>query len=327
MKAIVVEHAGGPEVLQERDWPRPQARLGWVLIQVKAFGLNRSELYTRLGQSPSVSFPRVLGIECVGTVVEAPGTPLQPGQTVAAVMGGMGREFDGSYAHYTLVPAEHVLPFTTSLPWEIVGAIPETFLTAAGSLDTLQIQRGQTLLVRGGTSSVGLAAIVLAKQQGLTVLATTRNQHKVAQLRERGVDQVLIDTGHIANDVRSLLPGGVNVVLELVGIATLFDSLQATTAKGIVCLAGGLGNVWEAQHFSPMGMIPLAVRLTVSYGSGMIVGQERRALLQKIVDDIEAGSYQANVDRVFPFVEIAEAHRYMENDRACGKIVVRIDES
>ena len=303
MKAIVVEHAGGPEVLQERDWPRPQARLGWVLIQVKAFGLNRSELYTRLGQSPSVSFPRVLGIECVGTVVEAPGTSLQPGQMVAAVMGGMGRDFDGSYAHYTLVPAEHVLPFTTSLPWEIVGAIPETFLTAVGSLDTLQIQ------------------------QGLTVLATTRNQHKAAQLRERGVDQVLIDTGQIANDVRRLLPGGVNVVLKLVGIATLFDSLQATTAKGIVCLTGGLGNVWEVQHFSPMGMIPLAVRLTVSYGSGMIIGQERRALLQKIVDDIEAGRYQANVDRVFPFGEIVEAHRYMENDRACGKIVVRVDES
>jgi len=205
MKAIVIEHAGGPEVLQERDWPRPQARLGWVLIEVKAFGLNRSELYTRLGQSPSVSFPRVLGIECVGTVVEAPGTTIQPGQTVAAVMGGMGREFDGSYAQYTLVPAEHVLPITTSLPWEIVGAVPETFLTAAGSLDTLQIQRGQTLLVRGGTSSVGMAAIVLAKQQGLTVLATTRNQHKAAQLGEQGVDQVLIDTGQIANDVRRRL--------------------------------------------------------------------------------------------------------------------------
>jgi NADPH:quinone reductase len=214
-------------------------------------------------------------IDChVRTVVEAPGTPLQPGQMVAAVMGGMGREFDGSYAHYTLVPAEYVLSFTTSLPWEIVGAVPETFLTAAGSLDTLQIKRGQTLLVRGGTSSVGMAAIVLAKQQGLFVLATTRNQHKAAQLRERGVDQVLIDSGQIANDVRCLLPGGVNVVLELVRLATLLDSLQATTAKGIVCLTGGLGNVWEVQHFSPMGMIPLVVRLTVSYGSGMIVGQE-----------------------------------------------------
>ena len=326
MKAIVIEHAGGPEVLQVGDWPRPEARPGWVLIHVKAFGLNRSELLTRLGQSPSVTFPRILGIECVGTVEEAPGTSLQPGQTVAAVMGGMGREFDGGYAEYTLVPAEHVLSITTSLSWEVFGAIPETFLTAAGSLDALEIRRGQTLLVRGGTSSVGMAAIALAKHQGLTVLATTRSQHKVAKLRDSGADQVLIDTGKIADEVRRVLPGGANAVLELIGVKTLPDSLQATAPKGMVCLIGGLGNVWEFEHFSPMGTIPPTVKLTVSYGSGATNVKDRTAILQKIVDDIEAGRYQANVDRVFHFAEIAEAHRYMEENRACGKIVVLVDE-
>ena len=156
--------------------------------------------------------------------------------------------------------------------------------------------------------------------------ATTRSQHKVAKLRDSGADQVLIDAGKIADEVRRVLPGGANAVLELIGVKTLPDSLQATAPKGMVCLTGGLGNVWEFEHFSPMGMIPPTVKLTVSYGSGATNVKDRTAILQKIVDDIEAGRYQANVDRVFHFAEIAEAHRYMEENRACGKIVVIVDE-
>ena len=134
MRAIVLEHPGPPEVLEIRSIPRPEPRPGWVLIQVKAFGLNRSELFTRQGYSPSVTFPRVLGIECVGVVQAAPGTNLQVGQIVAAVMGGMGRQYDGGYAEYTLVPASQVMPVHTSLPWETLAAIPETYLTAYGAL-------------------------------------------------------------------------------------------------------------------------------------------------------------------------------------------------
>src|SRR5947209_7544947 len=115
MRAIVLEHAGPPEVLEIRSVPRPEPRPGWVLIQVKAFGLNRSELFTRQGYSPGVTFPRVLGIECVGVIQAAPGTNLQVGQTVAAVMGGMGCQYDGSYAQYTLVPASQVMPLPTEL--------------------------------------------------------------------------------------------------------------------------------------------------------------------------------------------------------------------
>ncbi len=108
--------------LQERLVPKPKP--GWVLIRVRAFGLNRSELFTRQGHSPSVTFPRILGIEAVGEIVAAPGTALSPGQTVATAMGGMGRQFDGSYAEYTCVPARQVQTLDTMLDWPTLGALP-----------------------------------------------------------------------------------------------------------------------------------------------------------------------------------------------------------
>jgi NADPH2:quinone reductase len=176
MRAAIVEQPGGPEVLQIKEIPVPSPRPGWVLIRVKAFGLNRSEMYTRQGHSPRVRFPRVLGIECVGVVEDGGGTDLAPGQKVAAVMGEMGRAYDGGYAEYTLVPASQVMPLTTDLPWATLAAIPETFLTAWGSLvEALDVQAGQKLLIRGGTSALGMAALGLAKDMGLYVAATTRD--------------------------------------------------------------------------------------------------------------------------------------------------------
>ena len=108
MKAAVIRAPGGPEVLSVEDWPVPKPTVGWVLIKVKAFGLNRSELFTRQGHSPNVPFPRVLGIEAVGVVELAPGGEFESGQIVATAMGGMGRVFDGGYAEYTSVPVNQV---------------------------------------------------------------------------------------------------------------------------------------------------------------------------------------------------------------------------
>jgi NADPH:quinone reductase len=324
MKAIVVEQSGGPEVLQIRDIPKPEPREGWVLVQIKAFGLNHSELITRRGGSPSVKFPRVIGIECVGIVEEAPGTSFQPGQKVASVMGGMGREFNGGYEEYALLPADHVFPINTDLPWEVFAALPESFLTAAGSLDAMDTRHGQTLLVRGATSSVGIAAIALGKKQGMTVLATTRNPQKVTTLREHGADHVIIDTGKIADDVKRLIPGGVNAVLELVGLSALPDSLQAIAPKGIACVAGALDNIWEIDHFTPMGSIPATVKLT-SYGSGATNTTDSTPMLQNVADEVAAGHYNSGLDKVFHFHEIAEAHRYMEANHAKGKVVILVD--
>ena len=116
MKAAVVRAAGPPEVLRIESVPIPTPGAGEVLIRVKAFGLNRSEMFTRQGLSPDVQFPRVLGIEAVGVVESAPGGEFRQGETVATAMGGMGRQFDGGYAEYTRVPASQVLAIRTSLP-------------------------------------------------------------------------------------------------------------------------------------------------------------------------------------------------------------------
>jgi NADPH:quinone reductase len=326
MKAIRVHRPGGPEVLQVEEIPRPEPRAGWVRIRVRAFGLNRSELFTRQGHSPGVRFPRVLGIECVGQVDDAGGTDLAAGQTVAALMGEMGRAYDGGYAEYTLVPRERVLPVRTSLPWEVLAALPETYLTAWGSLvEAMEVQAGQTLLIRGGTSSVGMAAASLARAKGLRVIATTRDPAKADALRENGADDVIIDTGTLADEVARRVPGGVDGVLELVGTVTLLDSLRAARPRGVVCNTGILGYAWVMDRFEPLEDIPSTVRLT-TYGSSTTSAARSTAALQEIADGVAAGRYRANLQRTFRFDEIVDAHRFMEENRATGKLVVLVDD-
>ena len=325
MRAIVVHEPGGPEALELEERPVPDVPAGHVRIAVKAFGLNRSEMFTRQGLSGDVvRFPRVLGIEAVGVVDDPSDTSLSVGDKVAAVMGGMGREYDGSYAEYTVVPERFVMPIQTDLPWETFAAIPETFLTAWGSLvEALQVRESQTLLVRGGTSSVGMAAITIAKDLGLTVVATTRNEAKREALLENGADHVVIDTGVVAREVRALFPDGVDAVLELVGTTTLLDSLACCAPKGTVCNTGILGNAWSLPNFEPMSSIPSTVRLT-TFLSETVEAANATEALQRSVDGTAAGRYRVSIDRTFRFDEIVEAHRYMEDNRARGKLVLLV---
>src|SRR3954466_551475 len=191
MRAIVLDAPGPPDALKFRELPVPTPAVGWVLIEVKAFGLNRSELHTRQGLASGVTFPRVLGIEAAGVVAQCPGGEFATGQQVVTMMGGMGRTFDGGYAENTCVPTRQVIPFASDLEWSTVGAVPEMLQTAYGSLTVgLDVQPGQSILVRGGTSSVGTAAAVLAKRRNMTVLSTTRSPNKTAALTDVGVDHV-----------------------------------------------------------------------------------------------------------------------------------------
>jgi NADPH:quinone reductase-like Zn-dependent oxidoreductase len=326
MRAILVPEPGPPEVLQLKDIPTPTVRPGWVLVRVKAFGLNRSEMFTRQGHSgAAVKFPRVLGIECVGEIEDPSDSKFRRGQTVAAVMGGMGRQFDGGYAEYCLLPTTQVMPVETNLAWDKFAAVPETYLTAWGCLvDAIGVTSDNTLLIRGGTSSVGMAAIALGKSLGCTVAATTRNPSKRDALMHAGAQHAILDSGTIASEVKQIFANGVNGVLELIGTGTLLDSLQCAAPKGVVCFAGMLGGQWSLEHFEPIVAIPSTVKLT-GYTTHIVTAANSTAALQHIVRDVEAGRLPLNLDRVFRFDEIVEAHRYMEDNRAVGKLVVTLD--
>jgi len=239
MKAAVIHNPGGADAFQIERRPVPVPGPGEVLIRVMAFGLNRSELFTRQGHSPDVKFPRILGIEAVGTVEEAPETTFSRGDVVATVMGGMGRKSDGSYAEYTCVPAKQVQQIKTPLPWETLGALPEMLQTSWGSLfKSLRVSSGQHLLIRGGTTSVGLAAAAIAKARGVIVCSTSRNPIREQLLREAGAEEIFIDAGSIAGEVRKRFPAGVDKVLELIGATTLKDSLRCAKQGGSVCMTG-----------------------------------------------------------------------------------------
>ncbi|MGJ3256764.1 MAG: zinc-binding alcohol dehydrogenase family protein [Alcanivorax sp.] len=321
MKAWVIHEAGGPEQFQLEDLDTPEPRAGWSLIRVRAFGLNRSEWFTRIGESPTVRFPRVLGIECVGEIVDAGGLELSPGAKVAAIMGGMGRRFDGSYAEYVLVPHECVFPVRTTLPWETLAALPEMLQTTHGSLHVgLEIDRAESLLIRGGTSSIGMAALALAKQAGLTVGATTRNPEKAEVLRAAGADEVWIDDGDIHSQIAAQRAAPYDRVLELIGATTLLDSLRCVGQGGIVCMTGILGGEWVLNDFHPMGDIPTAVKLTSYSGGAADLSREQ---LQRYIDAVESGMLQITTGPRFAFEELVEAHRLMDANQAGGKTVVR----
>ena len=323
MRAAVCVRAGGPEVLEIREVPVPAPRDGWSLVQVRGAGLNRSELRTRQGHSPGVTFPRVLGIECVGVVAASTDPALPDGTTVAAVMGEMGRQFDGGYAEYALLPNSLLMPLTTTLPWDVLAALPETYLTALGSLDALGVGPGGQgrLLIRGGTSSVGMAAASIASGYGVATAATTRRPGKAGALAAAGVDHVLVDAGGpLAAGLHAVWPDGPDYVLDLVGASTAADSLRLVRRGGTVCMTGTLSG-WLIPDFEPVAMIPSGTRLT-AFHSDNLKGSAGAAALRRVVREVEAGVYRPNVDRVFALDEIAAAHRCMEDNEATGKLVV-----
>lgn len=320
MRAVVVDRPGGPDVLTVRDVPVPRAEPGQVLVRVRAFGLNRSELHFRRGQASSGSFPRIPGIEATGVVEDAPGGELVPGTQVATLMGGMGRTFDGGYAQYVLVPAAQVVPFRSDLPWDVLGAVPEMLQTAHGSLAVgVRPAAGDTLLVRGGTSSVGLTLAVLGRLQGLTVLSTTRSPARRSLLEQVGAEHVLIDDGALAAQVRELVPGGVHGAVELVGVDALRDTLSSVRSGGTVCFTGMLSDHWTIPEFYPMDWLPNGVRLTAYSGGAADLPP---AVLQEFLDAVADGRARVPVGRVYHLDAIAQAHADMEAGTVGGKAVV-----
>ena len=314
MKAVKIYQAGGPEQLIYQDVPTPNVKDGWSLVKINGFGINHSEIFTREGKSPSVQFPRILGIECVGEVAQSSTPALAVGQKVVSIMGEMGRAFDGSYAEYVLLPNEQIYPVHTDLDWTTLAAIPETYYTAFGSLQQLRIAPQDRVLVRGAGSGVGVAFAQLLKAQFPHVVlhGSTRNPAKATRLQAVGFDEVITEAdGKIQTDQ------SYDKILELVGPATLRDSFSHINEHGIVCNTGQLGNIWYVNDFDPIIELKNNSYLTAFYS-----GNVSQAKLDAMFDYIRQFNVKIFIERVFALEQVPEAHRFLQSADGFGKVVV-----
>ncbi len=323
MRAIVIKQFGGPEVLSIEERPAPEPGPAQVLIEVKAFGLNHAEIYLREGIWGDVA--EISGIECVGLVKFDPDGRFPPGQKVAALVGGMGRSINGSYAEFTSVPVTNVVPIRTDLPWEDLAAIPESYATAWTSLvGILALARDQTIAVRGAGSALGRAAVNIAANAGAHVIAAVRDRARDSSLEALGAQEVHAETTDLSRRVRERHRGGIDAVLDIVGNTTVLDSLAMVRRNGGVCLVGFLGGGGPLT-LEPVFQIPSGRHLTV-FASALVTGTPEFPLseipFQTIVERVASGTYKARPARVFRFEQIQEAHRLMESNQAGGKIVV-----
>lgn len=281
-------------------------------------------MFTRQGHSPTVKFPRIVGIELVGRIAayaagDAVTTPI--GTLVATCMGGLGREIPGSYAEYACQSQKFVIPFPDlGLDIATVAALPEMLQTTYGSLtEALHLQAGESLLIRGATSSIGLAAIQLAKYLGASrVGATSRSADREALLKSNGADVVYIDDGSVAQQVAA--EAQFDKVLELIGTKTLKDSILCVKPQGTVCMTGIQGGEWTFNDFSPMTDLPQRRRLT-SYGGD--VHDFTSMPWAKLVAAVKDGKVNVPVRR-FKLDDIQEIHKILESGGGGHKMVVLI---
>ncbi|ARP83784.1 alcohol dehydrogenase [Bordetella genomosp. 8] len=321
MRAIVLEKFGGLDSLVYKDIPEPEPLAGHVVIQVKAFGVNHAEMHMRRGEWAEAA--PVSGIECVGIVKSCPGGEFPVGAKVAALMGGLGRTINGSYAEFTRAPVSNVALIDAELSWADLAAIPETYATAWTTLfRNLDLQPGQTLVIRGATSAFGQAAVKLAVNAGAKVIATTRSASRFDMLRALGVARVELEGPDLSRRIAEA--GQLDAVLDLVGNSTILDSLAMLRRGGKACLAGWLGGLAPIADFNPLLQMSSGVYLTFfgSFVFGMPGFPLSDVPLQAIARDVAAGRLEAKPSRIFRFEEIHEAHRVMEANEAGGKMVV-----
>jgi NADPH:quinone reductase-like Zn-dependent oxidoreductase len=321
MRAIVLEKFGGLDSLVHAEIPEPEPLAGHVVIEIKAFGINHAEMHMRRGEWAEAA--KVSGIECVGIVKSCPGGEFPVGAKVAALMGGLGRTINGSYAQFTRAPVSNVALIESDLPWAELAAIPETYATAWTCLfRNLELEQGQTIVIRGATSSFGQAAVNLAVNAGAKVIATTRNRARFAKLEALGVSRVELEGPDLSKRIAEAKE--IDAVLDLVGNSTILDSLAMLRRGGRACLAGWLGGLAPIADFNPLLQMSSGVHLTF-FGS-FVFGTPGFPLsdvpLQTIAADIAAGRFDAKPSRVFSFDEIREAHLVMEANEANGKMVV-----
>ncbi|WP_273155619.1 alcohol dehydrogenase catalytic domain-containing protein [Oribacterium parvum] len=320
MKAVMIDKPtkGEDVVLSKTAVPEEKPR--WVVVKVKAFGMNHSEEILREFeiQNDYIQKPIIPGIECVGEIVNASDSGWKVGQKVVALMGGMGRSFNGSYAEYALLPIHHVFPIESELLWMDMAAIPETYFTAWGSLfQCLRLTKEDKLLVRGATCALGYVAIQLAKALGCTVVGTTHREGKMQLLKDAGCDECILDDGSLCGKV-----SGITKALELIGIKTLKDTMMIIEQGGMVCNTGVLGKVYEWNHFDPIKDIPNGICLTGFYSN-----DPTKSVMQDIFCFMDEHQLKPLIGATYRFEDIREACIALDSGKVNGKIVVSVDES
>lgn len=315
MKAVLLNQITPAEQVSLTEVGIPKVQPGWVLVKVKAFGMNHSEQILRLSEIEAdyIQKPIIPGIECVGEVADASDSGLAVGQKVIAMMGGMGRSFHGGYAEYALLPVSHVFAVKSGLSWERLAAVPETYFTAWGSLfECLQLKPDDTLLIRGATCALGYAAIQIAKALGCKVIANTHRESKLPLLAD--ADEAVLDDGTLSGKVH-----GVTKALDLVGPKYLRDTLRAVEKGGIVCNTGILGGVFALNGFDPIKEIPNGVYLTGFFSNYPT---------QETVDDIMAFLNKHRLEPMigasYGFDHIRDACIALDGGKVNGKIVVTV---
>lgn len=318
MKAVILTKPTESTEIKITECPTPAVKPGWVLVRIKAFGMNHSEQILRKSEisAPYIQKPIIPGIECAGEIADASDTAFTAGQKVIALMGGMGRSFHGSYAEYALLPAHHVFAVDTSLSWDRLAAIPETYFTAWGScFECLSLKSSDHLLVRGGTCALGYAAIQIAKALGCKVTATTHRESKIQLLTDCGADMALLDNGSLRGQV-----SGITKALELVGIKTLKNTLSCMEKGGIVCNTGNLGGVYTWNGFDPIKDIPNGIYLT-----GFFSNTPEQKTINELFAFLNTHNLTPHIGKCYLFTDIAKACEDMENGKINGKIVINVE--
>jgi putative PIG3 family NAD(P)H quinone oxidoreductase len=320
MTAIVVAGGKGPaSALQATEIPRPVPAEGQILIAVKAAGVNRPDILQRLGYYPPPSgAPETLGLEVAGEVVRGAGR-WREGDQVCALLGG------GGYAAFAVCDARHALPIPDGLSLVEAASLPETVFTVWANLfEHGALKAGDTALIHGATSGIGVAAIQMAKAADARVIATARGAAKAEQARGIGAD-VAIDASAEDFEAIAVADGGVDVVLDMVAGPYFPKNLEALRTGGrLVHIAAQAGGVVE------LPIVKLMQKRLVVTGSTLRPrSADEKARLAGEVERvvwpwIAAGKVRPMVDRVFPLSEAAAAHAFLESDVHVGKVMLAV---
>src|SRR5437762_173046 len=322
MRAVEISKPGGPEVLKAVERPKPTPKDGEILIKVAAAGVNRPDVLQRSGNYPVPPDASDLpGLEVAGEVV-SPGKTYRTGDKVCALVHG------GGYAEYCVAPEVQALPVPKGLSMVEAASLPETFFTVWGNVyDRGRLAPGESLLVQGGTSGIGVTAIQMARATGNRVFATAGSDEKCAACVRLGAEKAI---NYRAQDwvaeARAATGGkGVNMILDMVGGDYVPKELKILADEGRLVFIAFLGG-----HKTELDVdAVMRKRLTIT-GSTLrprsveFKGYLARNLREKIWPRIEAGKIKPVIYKTFPLAQAAEAHRLMESSQHIGKLVLTV---